>query len=745
MVTLADSLRSSTERALGLRKRPDLLAERHRYQGRSYWIVKEPVGLHYFRFQEEEYAILDLLDGERSLDDVKTEFEAQFPPQKIRLEELGTFLGTLHRSGLIISDSPGQGKQLKKRYDERRRMEWMNRLANILSLRFRGVNPEKFLNWLDSKLFWLFAPWCVACCVALALSALLLVTVQFDVFQSKLPSFHQFFTVGNAFWLMLVLAVTKILHEFGHGLTCKHFGGECHELGVMMLVLTPCLYCNVSDSWMLPNKWQRAMIGAGGMYVEIVIASICTFVWWYTGPGLLNHLCLSTMFVCSVSTIIFNGNPLLRYDGYYILSDIMEIPNLSQKSSAILSRTMGKVCLGLEMQDDPFLPRRNRFLFGFYAVASAAYRWVVVLSILFFLNEFFKPYRLEIVGQMLGAMSLYGLFVQPLWKLGQFFYVPGRIDLVDKTRMWISIGVLGLIAGFVLFVPLPHRIYGTLELEPYDAGSVYVEVPGQLSGVEVRPGDHVKKGQRLARLSNIDVNIAHTELVSRREVLQSEVEVLGRQSFGNPIAQAQLKEKQKELTGVIEQVKQKEKDLERLELRAPKDGTVLPPPETPQRKPSEADLANWSGTPFEPKNHNAYLSEQDMFCQIGDPNLMQALVIIDQADISLVHEGQAVDIKLDELPAHTFAGTIGKLSRSDIRVSPRHLSGKAGGELATKTDESGVERPLSTSYQAFIYPIQSDEGLLYIGLRGRAKIHAPWEPLGSRLWRWFSQTFHFRM
>src|SRR3954454_20195602 len=120
-------------------------------------------------------------------------------------------------------------------------------------------------------------------------------------------------------------------------------------MGVLLLVMTPCLYCNVSDSWMLPNKWSRAAIGAAGMYVELCIASIATFIWWFIAQEtLLNQVCLSTMFVCSVSTLMFNANPLLRYDGYYILSDVTEIPNLRQKATGILGRKAGEYCLGLE-------------------------------------------------------------------------------------------------------------------------------------------------------------------------------------------------------------------------------------------------------------------------------------------------------------------------------------------------------------------------------------------------------------
>ena len=206
------------------------------------------------------------------------------------------------------------------------------------------------------------------------LSAALLIGVQFDDFQSKLPSFNAFFAAKNWLLLAAVLGCTKVLHEFGHGLSCKHFGGECHEMGVMLLVLTPCLYCNVSDSWMLPNKWRRAAIGAAGMYVEVVLASLCTWIWWFTEPGLLHYTCLNIMFVSSVSTILFNANPLLRYDGYYICSDLMEVPNLRQKSNQILTRKLSEYCLGMEQPEDPFLPQRNQWLFALYTVAAFLYR-----------------------------------------------------------------------------------------------------------------------------------------------------------------------------------------------------------------------------------------------------------------------------------------------------------------------------------------------------------------------------------
>ncbi|MCR4415024.1 MAG: PqqD family protein, partial [Thermoguttaceae bacterium] len=158
MATLADSLVSSSARKLRIRKRPDLSARRQRYHGKSYWVVKDPVGLHYFRFQEEEFAILQMLDGETSLDEIKEQFEAEFPPQKITLEELQQFLGMLHRSGLIIADVQGQGGHLLERRRERRRKELLGMLSNILCIRFKGIDPERILQWLYPKLRWFFSP-----------------------------------------------------------------------------------------------------------------------------------------------------------------------------------------------------------------------------------------------------------------------------------------------------------------------------------------------------------------------------------------------------------------------------------------------------------------------------------------------------------------------------------------------------------------------------------------------------------
>lgn len=746
MPTLADSIVSSSSRKLAIRVRPDLKARRQRYQGRVYWVVKDPVGLQYYRFEEEEFAILQMLDGQSSLEEIAEQFEAEFPPQTIRVEELQNFVGMLHRSGLVLSDSIGQGVQLKQRRDERRRKEILGAMSNVLAFRFRGFDPERILNSLYPWVSWFFTVPVMIVCLLLACSALTLVIVQFDVFQSRLPSFQSFFAAQNWLLIAAVLGVTKVIHEFGHGLSCKHFGGECHEMGVMFLVLTPCLYCNVSDSWMLPNRWHRAAIGAAGMYVEVVIASICTFIWWFSEPGFLNYVCLNVMFVSSVSTIMFNANPLLRYDGYYILSDIMEIPNLRQKASTILNRKLGSWCLGLEEPEDPFLPKRHQALFALYTVASFLYRWVILLSILYFLNKVFEPYGLKVIGQMIALVSIWGLVGMPFWKLYQFFKVPGRMSKVNKVRMYTSLLLLAAVLGGVLLIPLPSSVLCDFELQPRGATSVYVEVEGTLKEVLVEPGQQVVAGEVLARLENIDLKIEIAQLRGQRNATRARLDSLRNLRFQDNQATLQLDLAQEQFDSISEQLDQKLRDAKRLELVAPTDGVIIPPPNRRESTTDERlELASWSGSPLKDINLGATLvpdGSQNLFCQVGDPNRWDAVLVINQRDLDLVSEGQEVRLMFEQSPYYVFISTIQYLATRELTAVSPQLASTSGGPVPAQTEPDGTVRPLSTSYQAVVQ-LDNSLGLLRNGLIGKARVKTKNRTLANRLYRYLSRTFNF--
>ena len=210
MIALSDSLISSAARPLGLRMRTDLTVRQHRYQGQAAWVVKDPVGLKYFRFREEEYAVLKWLDGRLSLDGLKQKYETRFPPGKITLEEMAHFVGTLHQSGLVLSLLPDQGRQLKKRRDERNKQKLLSALTNVLAIRTRGIDPQRLLNCLLPWTRWFFTPVAAGCFLLLGLAAILLVAVKFETFHARLPGFHEFFAAGNWIYLASALAVTHV-------------------------------------------------------------------------------------------------------------------------------------------------------------------------------------------------------------------------------------------------------------------------------------------------------------------------------------------------------------------------------------------------------------------------------------------------------------------------------------------------------------------------------------------------------
>ncbi len=733
------------ERIPAVRARADLVFVRQRYQGRIGWIVKNPLSLEYFRLHDEDRFLLEQLDGTRTLADIRRAFERRFAPRTIDDAELHRYLVMSHRAGLAVSDMPGQAEVLRRRGLERRRQAVRERFGNPLALRFRGVDPGETFERLYPWVRGCFTPWGVAASVVLMVAAAITLVGRIETFTAALPTFHEFFGGDNLVWLALTVAGVKVLHEFGHGLVCTHFNGRCHELGFMLLCLTPTMYCNVSDSWLLPSKWRRAAVGAAGMYVEWILAAIAVFVWRFSAPGLVHNLALNTIFVCSVSTVLVNANPLLRYDGYYILSDLLEITNLGGKASAALRRSLGRLCLGLRYDDegDGAPPLRHRTWFVLYAVAAAVYRWFIFFGLLWFLNKYFEPYRLDIIGQALGAAAVAGVVVRPAAALVGSVSHPGRLREVKKSRLMLTLATCGALIATALAAPLPHRSFAPLEVRPRDARSVYVEVPGTLVELLVRPGERVVAGQPLARLANLDVRVEIDRLTARRDETQVVLASLRKERFEDAAAQARLTVAEQSLAAFHGLLAGRERDQERLTIRAPAAGTVLPAPSVPQPSIEDGRLPEWHGTPLDERNLGCTLAAGTLVCRIGDPQRMEAALLVDQSDVEFLAVDQTVDVRLHELPGRTWQGTIREISKSDAKVAPRSLSNKSGGDTPTRTDPAGVERPRTTSYEVRVAPLDDPDGVLRIGLAGEAKIHLGRRTAAAQIVRLFRSTFHF--
>jgi len=730
---------------LALRLRSDLVVTREAFGTRTYAVVKDPIALRYFRFQEEEFAVLELLDGKRTLDEMQTALEAKFAPQKFPPEGLSQFISTLHATGLVISDVRGQGVELLAKRSKARRKEILHKFLSPMSIRLRGIDPTRLFDCLLPLFRWCFTKSALIALACFGLAALALITMRYDDFLRKTPTFQQFFTPANMFLLLGLLGTIKVLHEFGHGLACRRFGGECHDLGLMFLVFAPCLYCNVSDAWRLPKR-QRIAISSAGMVVELAIMATAVFGWWATGPGLLNQLCLGALFVSGFSTLVINGNPLMRYDGYFILSDLVETPNLAEKSSAVLRGFLTRHLWGIAEEPDPLVPRTWRAWFMLYAVLSVGYRIALSYSIFAFLMEWLEPYRLQIVARLFGLLAVGSMTAMPLWRCYKFFSAAGRRRQMGRARVVASLcGAAALVAGF-LHLPLPQRVWGTLEIEPRDVARLYVDVPGRIVAAPQPPGTKIAAGTVVAQLENLDLELKIAEFAGRAEQYRTQLNALRRERFHDATAALRIPELSASLAAIEELLAERKAERTRLTITAPRDGVVLPPPETPTRNHAQAtelsELPTWAGLPTDQRNRGAMLEAGTFFCQIGDEHEWEAIIAVDQDDIALLNEGQIVDIRFDHHADFTVTAKVTEISRRELTESSRRLSNKSGGELATTTDETGVERPLNPTYQVRVV-LYDPTGQLRIGLRGTARIHVPAASLGTRSLRWLRRTFHF--
>lgn len=718
--------------ALPHRLRADLVIREQKFQDTVTWVIKDPVCLKYFRFESHEFFILQQLDSHHSIDDILKAFRQEFPNRALTREELSYFLNNLVGSGLLISDIPGQGGRLFQREKATEKARVFSRFSGFMSIRIRGFDPERVFSVLYPMVRIMFTPGCVVACVLLMLSALALVTVHHDELIASFPKFYDLFAAKNAMWLMLALSIAKILHEFGHGLSCKHFGGETHEMGIMFLCLTPCLYVNVSDSWMVPEKWKRIIIMAAGMYVELVLASIAVFLWWYSGPGFLNELCLRMIVVCSVTTLVFNANPLMRYDGYYILSDLYEIPNLRQQSNNYLKQRLSRILFGIKSVENRFLPLKHRRIFLVYSIASGIYKWVIAFSIAWLLVRLLKPYDLQSIGYVYAAYSLFGLLVLPLIKFIKFIKNKETRNLMSFNRSLATGIAFGLIVIGVFFVPYHYDVVAPVEIEAGHSSTVYVQVPGELNQILVQPGDVIKEGTPLAELSNIDLEMNLAELEQTRGRYEVQLETLKQMRFHDPEIQNDLKEYESLLEKNGEQLALMKEKKELLKIRANVNGVVIAGVPREQPEPGRDSLSGWSGTLLEEKNLGCFAETGTEFCVIDSSCGTYAGMVVRQEELEFVRKDDFVFLNFRAYPGKLFTGTIEEISEEKEEEHPHFENSNSNFVLSKqeKSDQFLVRIRLNDPDQKFP-----------VGTTGKARIRSKKLTVAQRTIRYFNKTF----
>ena len=703
---------SAVDRPLVLRARADVQLVPVSFSGQTGYVLKDPLTLELFHLTAEEHFLFDQLKQAMSLKGLQQAFQERFVPRRITPQQLQQGVNQLHGQGLLLSEAAGQGSELHKRGQRRRRTERWQSLMKVLSFRLGSIDATNVVDTLHSKLRWLYSLPTLAATLAVFAYALFLLLGHGREFAARMPSLVEL--AQPRYWLLglATIVVVKIIHELAHAVTCKHFGGRCHEIGVLMLAMIPCLYCDVTDVWRLPSKWQRIAVSAAGMIAELVIAAVALIVWWHTQPGLLHVWSLSVVLVCSIGTLLVNANPLLRYDGYYILSDLAEVPNLADRAQGLLPGALRRWLLAEPHTEDPMLSPRQRQGLMVYAVAARVYLTLVLLGIFVVLLAWARPYRLGNLVTTLGVITLVGMLFQPLSAVGRMFWNPSLRFRLKRPRLaGLMLGLLAMVAA-LFFWPISRSTRGPAVFVPAQGRPVYAASAGELRRA-LPVGSVVEAGDVLARLGNVESKLALARQQGEYEVRQVRYEQLGAMRTFHPTSSKELPTALAAVNAATAQLGQLQAKAEELTIRAPSAGVIVAPPTVSKAEGDATRLAVWSGSPLEPRNLGCWVEPGTVLCMVADPNKLEALVAIDQADVAEVQPGQTVRLLLDSSPVRVLTGEVVQVARRSAK-------------------RTGVDPAIDEGkYHLVQVRLDLDDTPLLVGARGVAKIEARRSTLSS--------------
>lgn len=744
---------ASSHRPIPAQQRDDLHIVEQVHRGEKQIVVGDKLSLQFYYLNEQEYFLLQSLDGKRSMQQIKARFEARFTPYRIRYDEIQNYLIDFHQKSLVAIPASRRGQHLFRLARKQMVRNRISSFRNFLFLKFRGVNPDGFLRAITPLTSWFFSRTAVLLNVVFMACALLWLGTHYAEFARRLPSMQEFFSSGNLLLLLLTLTLLKICHELGHGIVFSKYGGRCHDLGVMLLVFVPTLYVNTSDSWRIKDRWKRAAIAAAGVYVELFLASVATFCWWFSRPGTFQYSCLNVMFLGSVSAVLFNGNPLLKFDGYYLLSDLLEIPNLQQRSQRLFRNWFLSRCLGIPTGDEHLLvPSTKRWLAA-YVVLAFLYRILLLFIIGIMLVGVFRPVGLAPAAKILALALILSLPYQPILSIMRFLLTPGNSSRLEVGRTRLTGLCLSLCLAVVLLLPIPDYVVCPCTIQPSDSQTLYAPYESKLRQVYVQANQMVHKGDPIAALRNIDVELEIAQLEGELLELSTEQQLLRLMRHANPLGDAQLSQLQDQYTTTAHRLAELKKIQHSLMLYAPRDGIVIPnwKSEMPVDDPDALD--GWAGSTLQDENRNALLQRGQAVCKIGKLTHLEAQLVIDQVDIESVNLGQDVTLLIDSYTQSPLSSRVASISKSDSEEVASTLARRFGGVVETRDSRASqvqeIRDPQNTTsanatYQAVV-PLPKSSIPFGDNIRGIAKISTGNRTIASQLYRFLRKTFVFDM
>ena len=536
---------------------------RQNFRGERWFVVENPMTNEYFRVRPAAYEFLARLHPRRTVEEVWRECLDRFPDEAPGQEAVLQLLSQLYFANLLQYDHATDAAGMFERYKKRQQQEWRARLLNIMFMRFPLLDPDRFLVRtmpIVGKFINVFGALLWFVVVGLALK------VVVDNWEAVKLQSQGVLAPANLPLLYLGMVIIKTIHEFGHAFFCRKFGGEVHTMGIMLMIFTPVPYVDATSAWSFRSRRQRVLVGAAGMIVELFFAALMTFVWANTGQGTVSALAYNMMFIASVSTIIFNLNPLLRFDGYYILSDLVDIPNLSQRANKLLRHVGERWLFGIKKSENPARSRTESGWLGVFGVTSGLYRVVVFGGILLVVADHFF-----LIGIVMALFCFISWITVPIGKFINYLAASPKLERQRVRAVAVSLLLLGAIVGALQFTPFPSHFRAPGVVQSRQWTQMVNETSGYVAELLAPPGGAVRAGQPLLRLHSVALE---GELAQAR-ASQTEVETRLRAALAHDAANL------KPLLGLLESATNRLAkllaDQQALVVRARHDGLWVAP------------------------------------------------------------------------------------------------------------------------------------------------------------------------
>jgi len=690
-----------------LRRHADI--HRHHYGGELWYILQDHATGRFFRFTPIVYHVMGLMDGKLSVQELWEKAAERFGDDAPTQGDMIRVLSQLHGADVLICDVPPDTAELFDRHKKTEQSTWKLNLRSPMSLRFPLLDPDRFLSRTLRFVRPLFTLFGAVAWFLIVVCAGLLAARHWSGLTENIMD--RLLAAQNLMILWLVYPLVKTVHELGHAYAVKRWGGEVHEMGMMLLVLMPVPYVDASSASAFRDKKQRMMVGAAGMMVELFVSSLALFLWLAVEPGIVRSVAYNILVMGSVSTILFNGNPLLRYDGYYILADVLEIPNLAQRSLQHLGYLIKRHFFGVTHMTPPHAASHERAWLVGYSVASFVYRLFIYTGIIFFISK-----KFFIVGVLLGIWAAFGMVVLPLVK--KIHYLLFSPELREKRVRAVTTagGLSAFLLLFIFMVPMPSwtRTEGVV-WAPEEA-LVRAGAGGFVDRVVAAPDSAVKKGDILIECVDPLLKAQVQVLRAERNALQAryDAEIL--------VDRVKAQVTQEELGHARANLARSEERFEELTIRSLSDGVIV--------VPRAEDLPG------------RYVRQGELIAYILNKERPTVRVVVPQTDVDQIrNRTRRVEVRLAErvsevVPARVTRTTPG----ASERLPSTTLGNSGGGAIVIDPRDPQGTKTLEKVF-AVDLELSKPAETVYVNDRVYVKFDHGFEPLAVQWYRGLRRLF----